>query len=71
LKGKAIQIIACNYGEFNTDIIKLNATVTIRDLLKLNLRATAPFSPAEGDVYDDSTTHKLMVWNGTAWMACW
>jgi hypothetical protein len=32
---------------------------------------SAPSSPAEGDIYMDSATHKLMVYDGTAWRACW
>jgi hypothetical protein len=58
------------YGEFDNDIIKLNATVNIRDVLKLQPRASAPPTAAEGDIYYDSTTHKLMVYNGTAWQPC-
>jgi hypothetical protein len=33
--------------------------------------ATAPANPVEGDVYMDSTTHKLMVYDGSTWQACW
>jgi len=28
---------------------------------------SAPGTPAEGDVYYDSTAHKLKVWTGSAW----
>ncbi|MCX6335315.1 MAG: hypothetical protein NT092_13625, partial [Bacteroidia bacterium] len=59
------------YGEFDTDILMMNAAVKIRDLLNLKPRAIAPSNPEEGDVYYDSNQHKLMVWNGTDWMACW
>ena len=41
-----------------TDVIRLEPT-------------TAPSSPSEGDIYMDSTTHKLMVYDGTDWQACW
>ena len=43
----------------------------INDVMRLEPRATAPTSPAEGDVYMDSTMHKLMVFDGTTWQACW
>jgi hypothetical protein len=43
----------------------------ISDVMRLQPRATAPSSPAEGDIYMDSTTHKLMVYDGTVWRACW
>jgi hypothetical protein len=59
------------YGEFDTDLLMMNAAVKIRDLLNIKPRSGAPSNPEEGDVYYDSNLHKLMVWNGTAWMACW
>ena len=43
----------------------------INDVMRLQPRATAPSSPAEGDIYMDSSTHKLMVYDGTNWQACW
>jgi hypothetical protein len=43
----------------------------VRDVMRLEPRASAPSSPAEGDIYMDSTTHKLMVYDGTTWRACW
>jgi hypothetical protein len=43
----------------------------ISDVMRLEPRATAPDSPAEGDIYMDSTSHKLMVYDGTYWQACW
>jgi len=43
----------------------------VSDAMRLEPIATAPTSPAEGDIYMDSTTHKLMVYDGTTWQACW
>ncbi len=43
----------------------------VSDVIRLEPRSTAPSSPSEGDIYMDSTTHKLMVYDGTAWQACW
>jgi hypothetical protein len=43
----------------------------VNDVMRLQPRATAPSDPAEGDIYMDSTQHKLMVYDGTAWQTCW
>jgi hypothetical protein len=43
----------------------------VSDVMRLQPRSTAPSSPAEGDIYMDSSSHKLMVYDGTAWQACW
>jgi len=59
------------YGEFDNSLLKLNGTVKVRDLLKLKPRDAAPASPEMGDVYFDSGTKKLMVYDGTVWQACW
>jgi len=32
---------------------------------------SAPAKPSEGDMYMDGGTHKLMVYDGTFWRACW
>ena len=41
------------------------------DLSHIEPRSSAPANPTEGDVYMDATTHKLMVYDGTTWQACW
>ncbi len=41
----------------------------IKDVLRLQPRATAPSGPALGDLYVSSTTNQLMFYNGTAWTA--
>ena len=43
----------------------------VSDVMRLEPRASAPSSPAEGDIYMDSTTHKLRVFDGTNWQDCW
>jgi len=43
----------------------------VNDVMRLEPRATAPTSPSKGDIYMDDTTNKLMVYDGTAWQACW
>jgi hypothetical protein len=42
----------------------------VGDVMRLE-PTDAPLSPQEGDMYMDSTTHKLMVYDGTTWQACW
>ena len=46
-------------------------TLHVKDVMRLEPRATAPTSPAEGDMYMDSATHKLKVYDGTTWQNCW
>ena len=43
----------------------------VSDIMRLEPRPTAPSSPGEGDMYMNSTTHKLMIYDGTTWQACW
>lgn len=45
--------------------------VTVRDVLKIQPRQTAPLSPEKGDMYMSNTTNKLYVWDGTTWQPCW
>jgi len=43
----------------------------INSTLRLEPTGSAPSSPSEGDIYMNSITHKLMVYDGTLWQACW
>ncbi len=43
----------------------------IKDVMRLEPRATAPASPSEGDLYYNSTDHKLYAYDGSTWQACW
>tara|TARA_Y100000385_G_scaffold115780_1_gene120474 strand:+ start:1395 stop:3239 length:1845 start_codon:yes stop_codon:yes gene_type:complete len=45
--------------------------VTVKNIMRLKPLSAAPASPLEGDVYMNSVTHKLMVYDGTTWQACW
>jgi hypothetical protein len=56
------------YGEFDTDKLRLNAAVNIRDFMVLEPQAVAPASPEEGTVYYHATDKVLRFWNGTAWI---
>jgi hypothetical protein len=46
-------------------------TLHIKDVMRIEPTATAPASPAEGDIYMNAVTHKLMVYDGTSWQTCW
>jgi hypothetical protein len=39
----------------------------VTDVMRLQPRATAPGSPAKGDIYFDSSDDKLKCYDGTAW----
>jgi len=43
----------------------------VNDVMRLEPRATAPTNPSKGDIYMSDTTNKLMVYDGSAWQACW
>ena len=64
------------YGEFDTGRVGINTTTPARnlhinDVMRLQPQATAPSDPEEGDIYMNGDTHKLMVYDGSAWQACW
>ena len=64
------------YGDFGSKNVGINTTTPARnlhinDVMRLQPRATAPSSPAMGDIYMDSSLKKLMVYDGTTWQACW
>ncbi len=46
-------------------------TVNVRSLLHLTPVASAPASPAQGDVYYDSTLNVLRVYDGASWRSLW
>jgi len=43
----------------------------VRYFMRMEPCSTAPSTPSEGDIYMDSVTHKLMVYDGTTWQSCW
>lgn len=53
------------YGDFS------KGEVTIKDVIKLTPRTSAPTAPAKGTMYFDNATNKLRVYDGTAWQNCW
>lgn len=53
------------------DVIPVAKKVNISDVLNLTPRSAAPSGPTAGDIYFNSTTNKLMVYDGSTWQACW
>ncbi len=50
--------------------VKVTTSINIGTAIHLT-PGSAPSSPTEGDMYMDATSHKLMVYDGTTWQACW
>ncbi len=48
-----------------------DSVLQITDVLRLPPRNSAPSTPVKGMIYFDNALSKLMVWDGTAWQACW
>jgi len=59
------------YGEFDTKKITMNAEVTVRDIMVLQPRSSAPTNPTKGTIYFDGNDNKLKVWDGAFWQSCW
>jgi hypothetical protein len=51
--------------------VDMDGTTTIGEVLNITPRSTAPANPSKGTVYFNSTSNKLMVYDGTVWQACW
>ena len=60
-----------NNGEVGVNSSSPQRNLHINDVMRLEPRSTVPTSPSEGDIYMDAITHKLMVYDGTIWQACW
>jgi len=43
----------------------------VSNVMRLQPRAAVPSSASEGYMYMDRTIHKLMVYDGSTWQACW
>ncbi|MDX9907123.1 MAG: hypothetical protein RBS55_11095 [Bacteroidales bacterium] len=58
-------------GRFGIGTTNPMRTLHIKDVMRLEPRSTPPANPAEGDIYMDSSIHKLRVYDGTTWQSCW
>ncbi len=61
----------CGYGNMGINVCNPQRNFHIKDVLRLEPRSTAPDNAGEGDIYYDSTLHKLRVFDGTQWQDCW
>jgi Concanavalin A-like lectin/glucanases superfamily len=61
----------CGYGKMGINVCNPQRNLHVKDVLRLEPRSTAPDHPGEGDIYYDSTLHKLRVYDGTQWQNCW
>ncbi len=67
----AARHFAWRINGMNRFIISGNGVISVRYSLRLIPLSGAPSNPAEGQMYMNSSTHKLMVFDGTSWKACW
>ena len=51
--------------------LAVSGELAVGDLINLKPAAGPPPDPSEGDIYMDEGSHKLMVFDGTTWRACW
>ena len=58
-------------GNFGIGTDSPARTLHVNAVMRLEPIATAPTSPAKGDMYFDSTLNKLRVYDGTVWQSCW
>jgi hypothetical protein len=58
-------------GNVGVGITNPQRTMHIKDVIRLAPISAPPSNPAEGDIYMDANTHKLMVYDGTTWQSCW
>ena len=73
LSSRADSANALIYGEFDNDILRLNASVQVRDVLKiedvlqLQPRTSEPSGGEAGMIYFNSTDSKLYIHDGSEW----
>ena len=65
------RIMILNNGNVGINTNTPARSLHVSDVMRIEPRSTAPASPAEGDIYMDNIAHKLMVYDGTTWQACW
>ena len=58
-------------GNFGIGTSSPARTLHVNAVMRLEPIATAPTTPAKGDMYFDSTLNKLRVYDGATWQNCW
>ena len=58
-------------GNIGIGTINPQRSLHVSAVMRLEPIATAPTSPAKGDMYFDSTLNKLRVYDGSSWQNCW
>ena len=51
--------------------LTVNGLLSARGSIRFEPQDLPPENPSEGDAYMNANTHKLMVYDGTSWKACW
>lgn len=59
------------YGEFDNHKVVVNGKLHVSEMMRLVPQSSVPPNPLEGDMYMDANDHKLKVFDGTIWRACW
>ncbi len=55
------------YGEFNNDMLQINGSLHINDILVLRPKNIPPKNPTEGTIYLDKQTRKIKMYDGFSW----
>jgi hypothetical protein len=66
-----VKYLTISYGNVGIGTVSPKRTLHVKDVMRLDPSFGAPLQPAEGDIYMDGNLHKLMVFDGTIWRACW
>ena len=66
-----VKFLTLTYGNVGIGTTTPKRKLDVNDAMHLKPLETAPASPTEGDIYMSSVSHKLMVFDGTSWKACW
>ena len=71
LGGTPRMFMQASSGNIGIGTTNPQRTLHVSSVMRLEPIATAPASPAKGDMYFDSTLNKLRVYDGTTWQNCW
>lgn len=63
--------VSTGNGNTGINISDPQRNLHIKDVLRLEPRGFSPPNPSKGDMYFDSTSNKLRVFDGSSWKDCW